>query len=228
MVPKASAVLTAGKNLHGARQASPRTGSSSASSRAASRTPGSTPAMRRRWRPGRSGKAPRRGGRRVSALLRPNRRTKAACAEALHDLPGDQDRLRAARVQDHLHRRIADEHPRLFMESASCAALRRGTSTTSRPCSRNWTSRRWPFADLLEEARAEGRKVFFIGNGGSAATSSHFANDLGKGRGSKGRRRSGAQPRRQRLLITALANDEGYDQVFVAQLEPLLRWRVTW
>ena len=33
----------------------------------------------------------------------------------------------------------------------------------------------------LERARVEGRRVFLFGNGGSAATASHFACDLGKG-----------------------------------------------
>ncbi|MDD5555888.1 MAG: SIS domain-containing protein [bacterium] len=79
------------------------------------------------------------------------------------------------------------------------------------------------FADLLDEARREGRTIFFIGNGGSAATSSHFANDLGKGALVAGRRPFRAQSLTDNIsLITALANDEGYDRIFVAQLESLL------
>ncbi len=35
--------------------------------------------------------------------------------------------------------------------------------------------------DVLEEAREKGRSVFLFGNGGSAATASHFASDLAKG-----------------------------------------------
>ena len=35
--------------------------------------------------------------------------------------------------------------------------------------------------DLLASARESGQQVFVCGNGGSAATASHLANDLGKG-----------------------------------------------
>ena len=77
-------------------------------------------------------------------------------------------------------------------------------------------------AAFLAEARAAGRRVFFVGNGGSAATSSHFANDLGLGT-----RAPGAAPARAISLtdnlanLTALANDEGYERVFVGQLDGL-------
>lgn len=74
--------------------------------------------------------------------------------------------------------------------------------------------------ETLEAVRSEGRQVFICGNGGSAATASHFANDLGKG-ASYGRRE------RFRVIsltdnvpwITALANDTDYSQVFVEQLK---------
>jgi D-sedoheptulose 7-phosphate isomerase len=72
----------------------------------------------------------------------------------------------------------------------------------------------------LERARQEGRRVFLFGNGGSASTASHFACDLGKGT---------VAPERPRLkvmaltdsipVLTAYANDNGYDTVFA---EPLL------
>jgi D-sedoheptulose 7-phosphate isomerase len=66
--------------------------------------------------------------------------------------------------------------------------------------------------------------VFFLGNGGSAATASHFAVDLGKGTKVRG-----ARPFRalsltdNQAFLTAQANDEGYDSAFVGQLEGLLR-----
>lgn len=74
--------------------------------------------------------------------------------------------------------------------------------------------------DVLEEANRSGRHVFICGNGGSAATASHFANDLGKG-ACLGRKR------RFRVIaltdniswITALANDLDYSQIFVEQLQ---------
>ena len=37
------------------------------------------------------------------------------------------------------------------------------------------------FIQLLLDARETGNAVYFIGNGGSAATASHFANDLSIG-----------------------------------------------
>jgi D-sedoheptulose 7-phosphate isomerase len=80
----------------------------------------------------------------------------------------------------------------------------------------------------LEEAYREGRQVFIIGNGGSAATASHMACDLGKNILSKA-----APPtvRRFRVMsltdnmpwITALANDVGYESVFAEQLKNLVQ-----
>ena len=74
-------------------------------------------------------------------------------------------------------------------------------------------------ASLLETARRSGRQIFVCGNGGSAASASHLANDLGKGAS------SGRSPRFRVLSLTdnvswisALANDYAYDQVFVEQL----------
>jgi D-sedoheptulose 7-phosphate isomerase len=77
---------------------------------------------------------------------------------------------------------------------------------------------------LFAAARANDRMIFIVGNGGSAATSSHFAVDLGKGA-------SVNKPRRFRVLsltdnlpwITALANDFAYDQVFEQQLRNYAR-----
>jgi len=60
---------------------------------------------------------------------------------------------------------------------------------------------------LLLEARQSGKMIFFIGNGGSAATASHFANDLAIGT------RSNSNPFRvmsltdNNAVITAIAND---------------------
>ena len=79
------------------------------------------------------------------------------------------------------------------------------------------------FVDLLLDARARNANIFFVGNGGSAATASHFANDLGVGT------RSYARPFRAISLtdnlpvITALANDYGYEEIFVRQLKILGR-----
>ena len=74
--------------------------------------------------------------------------------------------------------------------------------------------------EILRRARVDGRTVFICGNGGSAATASHWVNDLGKAT-----RREGLPPFRVMCLsdnvswLTALANDEGYPRVFAGQLE---------
>jgi len=69
-----------------------------------------------------------------------------------------------------------------------------------------------------------GRQVFFAGNGGSGGNANHLANDflyaLSKTAGSGLRVHSlSADP----SVITCLANDEGYDQVFSLQLAVLAR-----
>lgn len=114
---------------------------------------------------------------------------------------------------------------RLFAESGSCADYARGyLSYLAGLFGRVDLNAVARFAELLEEARDAGRQVFFLGNGGSAATSSHFANDLGKGARGGGKAPFRAISLADNIsLITALANDEGYERVFVAQLEALLR-----
>lgn len=71
--------------------------------------------------------------------------------------------------------------------------------------------------------RERGGQLFLCGNGGSAATASHLANDLGKG-ASWGR--SGPRFRVIALTdnipwMTALANDVGYEVIFAEQLRNL-------
>jgi D-sedoheptulose 7-phosphate isomerase len=72
---------------------------------------------------------------------------------------------------------------------------------------------------ILLQARAEGRMIFIIGNGGSAATASHVANDLNKGASIPGLPRFRAMALTDNVpLITAWANDTRYDNVFVEQM----------
>jgi len=79
-------------------------------------------------------------------------------------------------------------------------------------------------AGRLEAARDRGAMIYVAGNGGSAATASHWTNDLGKAA-----KRSGCTPFRIISLsdnvpwLTALANDEGYERVFTGQLENFAR-----
>ena len=76
---------------------------------------------------------------------------------------------------------------------------------------------------VLLECAHFGHKVFICGNGGSASTATHFACDL-----SKNTIVAGAPPFKvialndNMALMTAWANDTDYNNVFAAQLEPLV------
>ena len=75
-------------------------------------------------------------------------------------------------------------------------------------------------ARRLHDARQRGGTIYIAGNGGSAATASHWVNDLGKAT----RRWGGCRTRVMALAdnvswLTALANDEGYEHAFAEQLE---------
>jgi D-sedoheptulose 7-phosphate isomerase len=78
--------------------------------------------------------------------------------------------------------------------------------------------------EMLYRAYRNEKQVFTLGNGGSASTASHMAADLAKNT-------IGPNMRRFRVLslndnaaiLTALANDLGYENVFCEQLENLVR-----
>lgn len=75
----------------------------------------------------------------------------------------------------------------------------------------------------LHQARQNGRKVFIMGNGGSASTASHFVCDLAKNT----RHPDWPDYRVVGLtdnmaLVTAYANDEGYENAFARQLASLV------
>ena len=78
--------------------------------------------------------------------------------------------------------------------------------------------------NALIQAGKSGNTIYAIGNGGSAAMASHFANDLGIGT-----RAAGMPPFKAISLadnlaaMTGLANDEGYTNVFIRQLDGILR-----
>jgi len=76
---------------------------------------------------------------------------------------------------------------------------------------------------LLEQARQDGKKIFIIGNGGSASTATHFACDLNKYTSVEGQKRFKAISLEDNIpLMTALVNDEGWDNVYTYQLENLM------
>lgn len=78
------------------------------------------------------------------------------------------------------------------------------------------------FVQEVENARANQNTFFFAGNGGSAVTASHMANDIGVDVLKKG---GSDKPFRilaltdNTAVMTAIANDDGYENLFVNQLE---------
>ena len=77
------------------------------------------------------------------------------------------------------------------------------------------------FADLLLESRENKTTTFFLGNGGSTSTATHFVNDVSLGS------RQFEKPFRaislcdNQAVITAIANDDGYENIFLQQLQTL-------
>lgn len=75
------------------------------------------------------------------------------------------------------------------------------------------------FIELILQTRDNNRTIFFIGNGGSASTASHFVNDISLGS------RQFEKPFRaislcdNQAVITAIGNDDGYENIFVQQLQ---------
>jgi D-sedoheptulose 7-phosphate isomerase len=77
---------------------------------------------------------------------------------------------------------------------------------------------------ILQEARVNRRQIFIMGNGGSASTATHFVADL-----SKNTRLEKIPDFRvlgltdNMAVLTAYANDEGYENVFAQQLANFVR-----
>lgn len=78
------------------------------------------------------------------------------------------------------------------------------------------------FIEIILVARDTGKAVYFLGNGGSAATASHFANDIQIGTRTKGKPFKVQSLTDNVAILTAVGNDFGYDYIFVKQLESLL------
>jgi D-sedoheptulose 7-phosphate isomerase len=75
------------------------------------------------------------------------------------------------------------------------------------------------FVELILAARESGATIFFIGNGGSASTASHFANDLAFGTNEYEKPFKVMSITDNVAVLTALGNDYGYDEIFVRQLK---------
>ncbi len=78
--------------------------------------------------------------------------------------------------------------------------------------------------EAFGRVRESGNTLYFLANGGSAAVASHWVNDLVAGAYTDGQ-----PPIRALCLtdniasVTALANDDGYDDIFTHQLRVFLR-----
>ena len=78
--------------------------------------------------------------------------------------------------------------------------------------------------ELLFDAWKHDNQVFFCGNGGSAGTATHFMCDLFKVTIVEGKKRFKAFCLNDNIpLMTALINDDGFDNLFVEQLKNLYR-----
>jgi D-sedoheptulose 7-phosphate isomerase len=78
--------------------------------------------------------------------------------------------------------------------------------------------------ELLFDAWKNGNSVFFCGNGGSAGTATHFMCDLFKVTIVEGKKRFRAFCLNDNIpLMTALINDEGWDNLFIEQLKNLFK-----
>lgn len=76
---------------------------------------------------------------------------------------------------------------------------------------------------ILDEARRNGKHVFVLGNGGSAAAASHWVCDFGKGINVEGAKRMKIfAPSDHSSIFTAYGNDNAYDQTMVEQLKNFL------
>ncbi|KAB8028150.1 SIS domain-containing protein [Fluviispira multicolorata] len=75
------------------------------------------------------------------------------------------------------------------------------------------------FIKILFESQKNGHRIFFIGNGGSAATASHFSNDLSIGTRCLENPFKAISLTDNNAIITAISNDFGYNEIFIQQLK---------
>jgi D-sedoheptulose 7-phosphate isomerase len=76
----------------------------------------------------------------------------------------------------------------------------------------------------FKRAMDEERQIFIFGNGGSAASATHFATDLGKGASDKTHKRFRCIALNDNTgWLTALGNDYSFEDIFVRQLMNLAK-----
>ena len=76
-------------------------------------------------------------------------------------------------------------------------------------------------ADKIVRASDSGSKIFLVGNGGSAATASHYANDLVMAFSRTGRSTRVLCLSDNAALLTGLANDYSFEEVFEKQVRTM-------
>ena len=122
------------------------------------------------------------------------------------------------------------------MDKMNSTPLRSGSGPSARTPQEYYAAHRRVVANLpyhemdaaikeILAAHERGASIFTFGNGGSAALASHFACDLGKGTlvNQNGQKRFRVISLTYNIpLLTAWANDHGYEQVFAQQLENLV------
>jgi D-sedoheptulose 7-phosphate isomerase len=74
---------------------------------------------------------------------------------------------------------------------------------------------------LIKDSKKNKGLIFVVGNGGSSALASHFATDLGSGSILRGQDYPIISLVDNSPVITAAANDFGYDQIFARQIASL-------
>lgn len=77
------------------------------------------------------------------------------------------------------------------------------------------------FIQTLLKARQRGASIFMIGNGGSASTASHYANDLTIGTHSYEKPFRVVSLTDNQAVISAIGNDFGFEEIFARQLQIL-------
>ena len=78
--------------------------------------------------------------------------------------------------------------------------------------------------DEIDRCNLDGSSIFIIGNGGSAATASHMQNDLGSGLKNREILNLNILSLCDNIpVLTALANDVGYENIFYAQIKDRIK-----
>lgn len=78
-------------------------------------------------------------------------------------------------------------------------------------------------AKIIDDARNKGKLIFVMGNGGSASTASHLAQDLNKAASRKDKMRFRSIALNDNIpIVLAIANDDSYENIFVEQIKNFL------